>query len=198
MTQPPSQAPDPNAAGGGQPQPDASGPPHSPEPGYTPPSQYPPPPGGGYPPPGDYPPPGYPQQPAAPPPGYLSSEEKTYALVAHFGGAVGALVSFGLFGFVGPLVALLAKGNDSPTVKAHAKAALNFFIPAAGAALLLFILRICNGLIVPGILATLVSALLYLVQTAVWAVAVIFGIIGGVKANEGALYRYPISLPIIK
>ena len=37
-------------------------------------------------------------------------------------------ISGGALGWVAPLVALLAKGNESPTVRAHAVAALNFQI----------------------------------------------------------------------
>src|SRR5258706_44006 len=48
------------------------------------------------------------------------------ALVAHFGGAVGMLVTGGVGGWVAPLIVLLAKGNQSPTVRAHAVNALNF------------------------------------------------------------------------
>ncbi len=44
-----------------------------------------------------------------PPPGYANSDEKTWALVAHFGGAAGNLFC-GFLGFVAPLIALLAKG----------------------------------------------------------------------------------------
>src|SRR5262249_5826777 len=152
------------------------------------------PPQGGYPQPGGYPPPG----PAAPPPGYPSSEDKTYALVAHFGGAVGAFVSAGVLGFVGPLIAYLARGNQSPTVKEHAKTALNFFIPLGGLAIVLFVARICNGIVTPHGLDILIGLLLGLLQFATWLVAVIFGIIGGVRANEGTLYKYPFSFPVIK
>src|SRR5438477_9051853 len=63
----------------------------APAPGYIPPPTqgYNPPPPGGYPPPGG----GYAPGPAGPPPpGYASSEDKTWALVAHFGGAAGMLV----------------------------------------------------------------------------------------------------------
>jgi uncharacterized Tic20 family protein len=133
-----------------------------------------------------------------PPPGYQSGEDKTYALVAHFGGAVGAFISGGVLGFVGPLIALLARGNQSPTVKAHAKAALNFFIPIGAAAVVLFVARICNGIVTPGGFAFLISLLLGLLQFANWLLAVIFGIVAGVKANEGTLYKYPFSVPIIK
>src|SRR5574342_1234822 len=64
----------------------------------------------------------------APIAGFANNDEKTWALVAHFGGAAGAFLGAGGLGWVAPLIALLAKGNESPTVRAHAVAALNFQI----------------------------------------------------------------------
>jgi uncharacterized protein len=156
----------------------------------------------GYPQPGQpgqpgYPPPGY-GQPAAPPPGYASSEDKTYALVAHFGGAAGTLISGGVLAFVGPLIAYLARGPQSPVVKEHARNALNFFIPIAAAGVLLFIGRVCAGAMFSLGLWFAVSSLLWLLHAAVWVCGIVFGIIGGMKANEGVVYKYPLSVPIIK
>ncbi|MFI5911279.1 DUF4870 domain-containing protein [Dactylosporangium sp. NPDC051541] len=109
------------------------------------------------------------------PVGYNNSDEKTWALIAHFGGV--------LFGFIAPLVALLAKGNESPTVKAHANEALNFHITWG---IILFIgalLSVCT---------------LFISLFVPWIVVIVFSIIGGVKANNGELYRYPLTFRMIK
>jgi uncharacterized Tic20 family protein len=158
------------------------------QPSPPPPGGYaPPPPGGAYPPPpgGAYPPPpgGYQPGPGLPPAGYPGNDDKTWALVAHFGGAVGAFVSGGVLGFVGPLIAYLAKGQQSPTVRAHAVAALNF--------------QLLWSII--GFAAWLIGCFLAFIPTlAVMAVSIIFGVIAGIKANEGQLYRYPMSATFIK
>jgi uncharacterized Tic20 family protein len=137
------------------------------------------PPPGGYPPPGAYPPPG----PAVPPPGYPTAEDKTWALVAHFGGAVGMFIGFGCGGWVAPLIAFLAKGNTSPTVRAHAVNALNF--------------QILWSII--GVVCSFIGCfLLFIPNVVVMIIGVVFGIIAGVKANEGELYKYPMSLSLIK
>src|SRR5690348_1997805 len=108
MTEPPS-------SWDSAPQPDPNVPPPPPPGGY--------PPQGGYPPPGAYPPPG----PAAPPPvGYPTSDDKTWALIAHFGGALGMFLGAGTGGWLAPLIALLVQGQKSPVARAHAVAALNF------------------------------------------------------------------------
>jgi len=136
-----------------------------------------PPPGGAY---GGYPAAG------APAPGYATADEKNWALIAHFGGALGVVVGGGLLGFVAPLIAYTSKGNTSPTVRAHALAALNFQITWALASVLAWIL------------AAVTCFILFFVPMIVWLVPIIFGIIAGIKANEGQLYRYPMSINMIK
>jgi uncharacterized Tic20 family protein len=141
--------------------------------------------------------PGYPQgmpmQPMAPPPGYPSADEKNWALIAHFGGAAGNLF-IGCIGFVAPLVAMMGRGATSPTVRAHAVAALNFQIPVSAVAVVLFFLRI----VAFSSFSFGLSTLMWLLSLAVAAVGIIFGVIGGIKANEGTLYKYPLNIQIVK
>jgi uncharacterized Tic20 family protein len=165
--------------------------------GYTPPAapQYETP-AGGYPPPGaayaqqppgGYPPQGYGAAPGGygtPPPGYANSDDKTWALVAHFGGALGAFIGGGGGGWIAPLVALLARGNQSPTVRAHAVAALNF-------QLLWSIIAVIGYI-------TMCILIGFIIVPIAWLVATIIGIIAGVKANDGQYYRYPMSISMIK
>jgi len=120
--------------------------------------------------------------PGTPVPGYANSDEKTWALIAHFGGII--------VGFIAPLVALLVKGNDSPTVRAHAVEALNFQITWNVALIVGQILAVCTAFFTAG-------ALFFLPLLA-WAVIVIFSVIAGLKANEGQLYHYPVTVRLVK
>nr|WP_232430528.1 DUF4870 domain-containing protein [Salinispora pacifica] len=171
--------------------------PTTPMPGASDPGSWPPP--GSYPPPGAMPPPGgYPPSDAGfppgggygppgggygPPGGYGNSEDRMWVLGAHLGGAVGALISVGLLGFVAPLIAYLARGNQSPAVRAHAQAALNFQITWS---LIAFVLLFVGG------------CLLFLPNITVVVMQVVFGIIAALRANEGRQYRYPMSAKLIK
>src|SRR4029453_6922917 len=93
---------------------------------------------GGYgtPPPGGAPGYGAYGAPGAGPAGYVNNDEKTWVLIAHFGGI--------LVGFIAPLVTLLAKGNESPTVRAHSVEALNFQITWGIATVIASILAVCT------------------------------------------------------
>jgi len=170
--------------------------PYSPPPAAAPPTGPPPPsagppPGGSFPPPGSaYPPPGgaaygAPQGLGAPG-GYGTSEERALILVAHFGGAAAALITTGWLGWVPPLIALLIKGNESPTVRAHAVEALNFQITWAIAAA------------IGWALTAVTCGILFFVPLLIMLVPLIFGIIGGVKALNGEPYRYPMAARLVK
>lgn len=173
--------PPPTSGGGGYPPPPGSG-----AGGYAPPpgsgaGGYGPPPGGA-----PYGTPGYGQQPGGyPPQGYApGSDDKTWILVAHFGGAAGAFLGGGCSGWIAPLVALLAKGNQSPAVRAEAVKALNFQI-------LWSIIAIVGWILVCVIVG-------FIIAPAAWAIGTIFGIIAGVKANNNEPYNYPMTVSMIK
>lgn len=107
-----------------------------------------------------------------------------WALIAHFGGAALSFISGGWLGWVPPLVSMMVKGNESPTVRAHSVAALNFQITWAIGSVISYVL-FCFFI---GFITLPIIIL----------ITVIFGIIAGVKANEGQLYSYPMSISIIK
>jgi len=177
MTEPASPPSEPNATGGGP----VDEPVVPSQPGPPPP----PPPQAAYPPQGGYPPPGFPPPgPAIAPTGYASSDDKTWALMSHFGGAAGMFVGGGTLGWVVPLIIMLAKGEQSPTVRAHAVAALNFQ--------LLWSIIAAVGYI------TLCIVIGFVIVPVAWLMGVIFGIIAGVRANDGQLFRYPASIQMIK
>ena len=163
-------------------------------------SAAPPPPPGGYPQQGAYPPGGHPSQGGYPPqggyqppqwqgyPGQITpggsrltpSEERTWAGAAHWSALLAMVVAMA---FLGPLLVLLIKGNDSPLVRRQAVESLNFQLTILIAGIVSFALVF----VVVGVL------LLPLVGIA-WLV---FTIIGAVKASSGEDYRYPFAIRMV-
>jgi len=105
-------------------------------------------------------------------------------MISHFGGAAGAFLGGGCSGWIVPLIALLARGNQSPVVRAEAIKALNFQILWSIIALVGWSTA-CIGI---GFVIGPVAAL----------IAIIFGVVAGVKASNNEPYNYPMTVQIIK
>ena len=110
--------------------------------------------------------------PAAPATGEVSKDDKTMGMLCHL------LAIF--TGFLGPLILLLVKGNESEFIKDQAKEALNFQITFILGAIIVAIVTLGLGLIL------------------VYPVAIILCIMACIKANEGVKYRYPFAIRLIK
>jgi uncharacterized Tic20 family protein len=136
------------------------------------------------------PPPGYgtpPPQYGYQQPGYgasASPDDKTWIMVAHFGGALGAFLGGGLGGWIAPLIALLAKGTQSPVVRAEAVKALNFQIVWT----IVGVIGWATACVVIGFVIIPIAAL----------IAIIFGVIAGLKAVNNEPYKYPLTINLIK
>ncbi|MCA5894877.1 DUF4870 domain-containing protein [Isoptericola sp. NEAU-Y5] len=171
MSQPPEGTPPQQPPYGEQP-PHGGQPPYGEQPpsGGQPP--YPPPPGGQQP---------YPQaygaQPLAP------ADERMWAIVAHLGAPVGALVSAGVLGFLAPLVVWLVLRERSAYVADQAKEALNFQI------------TLLIGYVVSIVLMFVVIG--FFTATAIWVMSIVFGILAAVAANRHEWYRYPLTIRFI-
>jgi uncharacterized Tic20 family protein len=101
-----------------------------------------------------------------------TKDERNMALLAHLLTIVAS--------WVAPLIIWLVKKDESKFIELHSVEALNFQITV-------FIAYIVIGAVTFGIGSLLV-----------WVVSIIFSVIASTKANKGELYRYPISIRIIK
>ena len=121
--------------------------------------------------------------PAAVPPVQPAAQvSRTWEVLCHALGFAGFVFPFG--NILGPLVVWLMKKAESPSVEAHGKEALNFQISMT----IWILLCSITFLIVIGII---------LVPAAV-ATHVILTLIGTVKASNGELYHYPLTIRFIK
>ncbi|WP_416902866.1 DUF4870 domain-containing protein [Micromonospora echinospora] len=91
-----------------------------------------------------------------------------------------------LFGWVGPLIVLLVRGQQSPAVRAHAVAALNFQITWAVA------------ILVGWLLAAITCGLLSFVPIVLAIVPIVLGVVAALKANQDLLYQYPMTRSFVK
>ena len=103
-------------------------------------------------------------------------------MFTHLSGLAGLVIPFG--NLLGPLIFWQIKKNEFPFGDDQGKEALNFQITAALAFVACIIL-----------MAVLIGFLLIFVVGIAWLVLTIMG---GIKANNGEYYRYPMTLRLIK
>ena len=136
---------------------------------------------------------GGPQQPYAGQPGapLTQADDKLWASLSHFGGALGAFLGAGTAGWIAPLVIYLVFKDRGPFTRQEAKEALNFQLTVT-----IFVV----GLYIVGTILAfiLIGLLLYPVAWIVGVLGIIFGIVGGVKVNSGQAYRYFFAFRMVK
>ena len=76
-------------------------------------------------------------------------------------------------------------------MRAHSIAALNFQLLWSGIAVAGYILGFCGSLIIVG-------AVFFIVPVIAMIVGIIFGVIAGLRANEGQFYQYPFNISLVK
>lgn len=121
------------------------------------------------------------QQPVAPQPGtpLNESDDRLWASLSHFGNIILLVPAL--------LIFLILKGRGS-RVAVESKEALNWAINVTGAIIVLSVLSTIPFL----------GALFSLIYLAVIIVNIIFAIMGGVRVQGGASYRYPVNIRWIK
>ncbi len=112
-----------------------------------------------------------------------SSNTRTWLVLCHASALLGLFVHF-LGHIFGPLIVWMVKRPESAEIDAHGKESLNFQLSMLIYDVVAFIL--CFVLIGIPILVLL------------WILNTIFVIIASIKASEGELYRYPLTIRFIK
>lgn len=140
--------------------------------------------------PGQQPPQQYAYQGQASAP-LTQAEDKQWASFAHFGGALGAFLGAGTAGWIAPLIIFLVFKDRGPFTRQEAKESLNFQLTVTIFVVGLYILGSILALV-------LIGFLLFPLAWIVGILGVIFGIIGGVKVNNGEAYRYFFAFRMVK
>ena len=110
--------------------------------------------------------------------GYTEEQERQYAMFTH--------LSMIIAQFLGPLIGYLVLKDKSEFLKQQTASALNFGI------------SITIYSVAAWILTTVTFGLLFLLPLAVGVAALVLVILGGLAANRGELYKYPLSITFIK
>jgi uncharacterized Tic20 family protein len=120
--------------------------------------------------------------PSPPPTTSTTSDVRTWCVLCHASALLGFFIPWA-FHILGPLIVWLAKRGDSPEIDAHGKESLNFQIS----------MLIYN--LVAGVLCLLLIgfALLFILHI----LNLVFVIVASIKASEGKLYRYPLTIRFI-
>jgi hypothetical protein len=117
-------------------------------------------------------------------PGAAPTEnERTWGMLAHLSALVGLV--FPLVGnILGPLLVWLTKREQSAFIATQAKEALNFNITVTLAG------------VVCGFLALIFIG--FLLGTALFIAWLVMTLVAAIRASEGVLYHYPLSLRLVK
>lgn len=106
----------------------------------------------------------------------LTSDETMWSMLAHFGGIV--------LGFVAPLIVMLTKGNESAYTKNQSVEALNFQI------------TVLIGYVVASVLSVVLIG--FFLFPILLVVNLVFCVLGGMAAQKGQTYKYPVALRLVK
>lgn len=113
---------------------------------------------------------------------YWGMELNTYCMFMHLGQLAGLLIP--LVGWILPILMWTTHKDRSEVVDAHGKNILNWMI-----SVLIFS-------IIAGVLSVIIIGIPLLI--AIWICDIVFIIIGGMRANDGIVWKYPYSLTIMK
>jgi uncharacterized Tic20 family protein len=112
----------------------------------------------------------------------MDEEARQWAMFLHLSLLAGYVIP--LAGFVAPILIWQLKKTELPAIDDHGKVVINWLISGLIYATVCFLLFV----VFIGIPLMVILGLM----------AVAFPIIGGIKANNGELWKYPFSIPFLK
>lgn len=113
-----------------------------------------------------------------------TADEKTWGMMAHVLTLAPYIIALPFIAIAGPLIVRATKGQQSAWVDNHAKESLNFQITL----LIGYAVALVTACIGVGFLLAIGLAIFGLVMS----------IIAGIKAYNGEVYRYPVTLRLVK
>jgi hypothetical protein len=118
-----------------------------------------------------------------PPVATTSSNVRTWCVLCHAIALLGLFTHF-IGHIFGPLIVWLLKRGDSAEIDAHGKESLNFQL---------------SMLIYDAVAVVLCFVLIgFPILLLLWLLNTVFVIVASIKASEGELYRYPLTIRFIR
>ncbi|PYK24446.1 MAG: DUF4870 domain-containing protein [Verrucomicrobia bacterium] len=112
-----------------------------------------------------------------------SRDVRTWNVLCHATALAGFFVPWAGH-ILGPLIVWLAKRSDSPEIDEHGKESLNFQIS-------MLIYNVIAGLLCLVLIGFVILFILHILN-------LVLVIVASIQASEGKLYRYPITIRLIK
>ena len=112
-----------------------------------------------------------------------SSNVRTWTVLCHDSALVGFFVPWAGH-ILGPLIVWVAKRGDSPEIDEHGKESLNFQIS-------MLIYNLIAGVLCLVLIGFVILGILHVLN-------LVLVIVASIQASEGKLYRYPITIRLIK
>lgn len=120
-----------------------------------------------------------------------TSDQQTWRVLAH----ASALIQFiGIPSFVGPLIVWLLRREDE-VVEPHAREALNFQLSLIIYFVVGTVVAVLAAITIVGLVLTVVIVLFLIVLV---VAEIVFAVLASLAASRGELYRYPLSIELIK
>src|ERR1700686_1342083 len=108
---------------------------------------------------------------------------RTWCVLCHATALLGFVVPWAGH-ILGPLIVWLAKRGDSPEIDEHGKESLNFQIS-------MLIYNLIAGVLCLVLIGFVILGILHILN-------LVLVIVASIQASEGKLYRYPITIRLIK
>lgn len=127
--------------------------------------------------------------PSAPQAQYRAQgDDRTIAVLTHLSGLIGALISVGWLGFVGPLVVWLVYKDRNAFLRATSAGSFNFNLS-------MWLLNAIAFVCFATILLIPVAIVLWIVAAVLLVVCHVLAVL---RANKGEVYPYPLQLPVLR
>jgi uncharacterized Tic20 family protein len=123
------------------------------------------------------------------------SSTRSWEVLCHLSSLLGLFFGFiwvPFLNILAPLIVWLVKKNDSLGIDAHGKESINFHLSWT------LYPMIAGILLTVSIVGIILLPLLILAMYVQIAVMIVLTIIAGVKASNGELYRYPLTIRFLK